>query len=114
MPESRSAILSFKTEYYVFLPKIRASLAQNTSQVKQIRQIHQIQFQATVIRHNANGSRLVPAWRIATHRTWRSSYAFRPDGMDGGWLYGGFPVRLQEDAYIGIEVGVYEEGLKIG
>ncbi len=32
----------------------------------------------------------------------------------GRCLYGGFPVRFQEDAYIGVNVGVYEEGLKVG
>jgi hypothetical protein len=30
------------------------------------------------------------------------------------WLCGGFAVRFQEDAYIGVDVGVYEAGLKVG
>jgi len=41
------AFLNCETEYYIFLPKIRASLAHNRSQVKPIRQIHQVQIQAT-------------------------------------------------------------------
>jgi len=43
----------------------------------------------------------------------RFSYGFRQNGYRE-WLCGGFAVRFQEDAHIGVDVGVYEAGLKVG
>jgi hypothetical protein len=113
MLDLHSASLNRKTEYYIFLPKIRASLAHNRSQVKPIRQIHQVQIQATGTRHEASVDRLVPARQTAMARSRRFSYGFHQNGCRE-WLCGGFAVRFQEDAYIGVNVGVYEEGLKVG
>lgn len=94
MLESHSAFLSCKTEYYVFLPQIRASLAQNRLQVKQIRQFHQIQIQATEIKQETDWGLVGPSLADSYGAEVRPSYIFRLDGMDSRRLYGGFPVRF--------------------
>ena len=46
-------------------------------------------------------------------RSQRFSYGFRQNGYRE-WLCGGFAVRFQEAAFIGVDVGVYETWLKDG
>ena len=110
---SHSASLNCEIEYYIFQAQSRVSLAQNRSQVKPVRQIHQVQIQATGNRHKANVDRLVAARQTAMARSQRFSYGFRQNGYRE-WLCGGFAVRFQEAAFIGVDVRVYETWLKDG
>ena len=85
---SHSASLNCEIEYYIFQAQIRVSLAQNRSQVKPIRQIHQVQIQATGKRHKASVDRLAPARQTAIAPSRRFSYGLGQNGyMDIGSSY---------------------------
>jgi len=71
---SHSASLNCEIEYYIFQAQSRVSLAQNRSQVKPIRRIHQVQIQATGKRHKASVDRLAPARQTAIAPSRRFSY----------------------------------------
>ncbi len=110
---SHSASLNCEIEYYIFQAQSRVSLAQNRSQVKPIRRIHQVQIQATGKRHKASVDRLAPARQTAIAPSRRFSYGLGQNGYRE-WLCIGFSVRFQDAAFIGVDVGVYEAWLKDG